>query len=144
MTAHRRNAAGRDQLIHHLMGCAFAPPLNSYLDPDAYVDKPLARAERFECWDGEELVGLVAVYCNDLASRRGFVTNVSTSPGHSGRGIAGALLDEAIDHCRALGFTTLALEVRAGNPAIGLYERRGFAENRRSGGVVEMSRPLTA
>lgn len=48
-------------------------------------------------------------------------------PAHRLRGVGGALLDRGIAHARAAGFPAVALTVEAGNPARGMYERRGFA-----------------
>lgn len=54
-------------------------------------------------------------------------------PASQGRGVGKALLDHFIDHARARGIRRLHLEVRDGNPAVGMYQAFGFsAEGRRS------------
>lgn len=49
-------------------------------------------------------------------------------PAHQRHGIGGALLREVIAECERAGVTKLHLEVRAGNPALALYDRAGFAK----------------
>ena len=52
---------------------------------------------------------------------------LATRPGARKRGIGGALLRAVIDEARGRGVGTLHLEVRAGNEAVQLYVREGFA-----------------
>lgn len=48
------------------------------------------------------------------------------------KGIGGALLDHFIDDARKCGASRIHLEVRDGNPAIGVYQAAGFEQaNRR-------------
>lgn len=52
---------------------------------------------------------------------------LAVDPDGAGRGVGGALLDDAIYHSRLQGFATLLLEVRDVNArAIELYTRAGF------------------
>ncbi len=53
---------------------------------------------------------------------------LATRPGARKRGIGGALLRAVIDEARGRGVGTLHLEVRAGNEAVQLYVREGFAK----------------
>lgn len=53
---------------------------------------------------------------------------LATRPGVRRRGIAGALLRAVIDEARGRGVDTIHLEVRAGNEAVQLYVREGFAK----------------
>lgn len=52
---------------------------------------------------------------------------IASHPAVRGQGVGGALLDAAIAAAAARGATRLHLEVRDGNPAVHLYEGRGFA-----------------
>lgn len=55
------------------------------------------------------------------------MSNVAVLPEFRGRGIAGQLVDVAIEHVRRSRGTRIVLQVRAGNqPALALYQRRGF------------------
>lgn len=53
---------------------------------------------------------------------------LATRPNARGRGIGGALLRAVIDEARGRGVATIHLEVRAGNDAVQLYVREGFAK----------------
>jgi len=53
---------------------------------------------------------------------------LATRPSGRKRGIGGALLRAVIDEARGRGADTIHLEVRAGNEAVQLYVREGFAK----------------
>lgn len=123
------NVATASQVAKLLRSCndAFVPPLGSRVDIAEYADKIVARADRLEAWVNSELVGLAAIYCNDLASMRAFITSVSVLDVWQGRGIASKLVAQCIDHARRLGFARIELEVDGRNlAAIRLYEKYGF------------------
>lgn len=57
----------------------------------------------------------------------GNIDNVAVSPAYRRRGIADALVENAVARGRESGLAVLMLEVRASNiPAIRLYEKHGF------------------
>ena len=59
----------------------------------------------------------------------GSVDNVAVAPEHRRRGIADALVADAVRCAREAELAVLTLEVRASNdPAIRLYEKHGFRE----------------
>lgn len=51
---------------------------------------------------------------------------IAVDPAAQHRGIGGALIDDFVEVATAQGAARLHLEVREGNPAIGLYEQAGF------------------
>jgi ribosomal-protein-alanine N-acetyltransferase len=51
---------------------------------------------------------------------------IAVEPAHRRRGIGQLLLDHFLDIARGAGATKVHLEVRDGNPAIGMYRRSGF------------------
>jgi putative acetyltransferase len=54
-----------------------------------------------------------------------------THPDHLRKGVASALLEHIITQARACGFQRLSLETGRGSafdPALSLYEKRGFAQ----------------
>lgn len=120
--------ADASQLLAHLRAAdaGFQPPLSSRVDLAAYARKLVAHARRVEAWQGDVLVGLIAMYTND-ATRGGFITNVSVIPSHQGQGIAGELLKRALALATELQLPRLRLEVYADNTAaLALYHRHGF------------------
>lgn len=128
------NKSSAAAIIEHLRACDdyFVPPLSGrLLGIDDYAHKIADKAVRFEAWAGDELVGLVAVYCNFNGGRRAFITNVSVLPECQGRGIASRLIIRCINHVRELDFARIELEVDDRNrAAVRLYERHGFLTDR--------------
>jgi ribosomal-protein-alanine N-acetyltransferase len=53
---------------------------------------------------------------------------IATRPAAQGRGIGGMLLRSVVEEARRRALTRLHLEVRAGNAAVQLYTREGFAK----------------
>src|SRR3954453_8177519 len=126
----RHNDAAVRVLAEHLHRCHadFVPPLGP-ARIDAYAEKLAKRADRFEAWRDDELIGVVAMYCNDPDRRQAFVTSVSVDAAARGRGVASALLATAVDYARGYGMDRVALEVDVNNaPARALYVRAGFKE----------------
>ncbi|MFN3991451.1 MAG: GNAT family N-acetyltransferase [Tabrizicola flagellatus] len=106
---------------------AFQPPLSSRVNLEDYSRKLFDNAVRFEAWVGNDLVGLVAIYCNSKDEDGAFVSNVSVLAGHAGKGIARRLMQFAIAHVVGLGFSSMHLEVdRRAVRAMHLYLALGF------------------
>ena len=123
------NQASEAQIAEHLRRCDadFIPPLTGRIELDSYARKLASKAERFEAWAGDALVGMVAIYCNDIERHTAFISSVSVLRNWQGQRIASRLLDEAIKHAGAAGFERLELEVdRANANAIQLYEKTNF------------------
>lgn len=121
--------ASTAQIERHLTACSarFVPPLDQRVDIGEYARKIRANAVRFEAWQGGELAGLVALYCNDPQRRRAYVTSVSVLGALSGRSIASRLMRQALEHLRSLRFGEVRLEVSPDNAAaVSLYRRLGF------------------
>jgi ribosomal protein S18 acetylase RimI-like enzyme len=101
-------------------------------------------ATRFEAWADNELVGLVAVYCNDRRRCTAYVTNVSVLREWSRKGVATYLMTRCIEHVRKMKFKRIELEVGDANQnAVSLYKKCGFLENERKDGQTTTSMFLT-
>ncbi len=77
------------------------------------------------CLDGERIVGGLGVIDNDFHDRKDLKPNVCavyTEEDHRGRGIAGRLLDMAVDDLRAKGISPVYLVT----DHTGFYERYGW------------------
>jgi ribosomal protein S18 acetylase RimI-like enzyme len=138
---YRSDAASADQLAVLLQRCdaSFIPPLSSRVELAAYAHKIASRALRLEAWQGAEPVALLAMYCNDPAGGVAYITSVSVVPGCARRGMASALLAQAIGQARAAGMRQIALEVDANNgAALRLYQKHGFGPTS-SGPTIRMS-----
>lgn len=125
-----RNFASSAQTAAHLRACdeSFVPPLGTRVNIDDYARKLTDHAQRFEAWGDDELVGLVAAYCNAPDRQRAFITSVSVLPGWHRRGIASRLLAQCLDYLRHLGFARVELETDVHNTAARrLYAGHGFS-----------------
>ena len=123
------NKASTLQIITHLKICdtTFVPMLSERISISDYADKIINNAVRFEAWVDNELVGLLAAYCNDTVKHTAFITNVSVLPAWHGKGIASQLMINVIEYVYKLGFDRIALDVDEQNrAAIKLYEKHGF------------------
>jgi ribosomal protein S18 acetylase RimI-like enzyme len=121
--------SGLTDVLRHLQAHndAFQSPLSSRVNLTGYSRKLVDHAVRFEAWVGNNLVGLVAVYCNSKDKDIAFVSNVSVLAGYAGRGIARQLMQFAIAHVVELGFSSLHLKVDRGAViAMHLYSALGF------------------
>ena len=90
-------------------------------------------------WDGDQVAGVVMVvelgaYNEEHGARRVIVDGVSVRRPWRGRGLARALVADALRGARDAGFTSATLGVDAANPtgALGVYEAVGFEVERRS------------
>ncbi|MBF4162909.1 tRNA (adenosine(37)-N6)-threonylcarbamoyltransferase complex ATPase subunit type 1 TsaE [Nocardioides acrostichi] len=91
---------------------------------------------------GEEPVGTLVL---DPVGATTYLRRFGVMPGHQGRGIAGALIDAAVDAVLASGTGTEDLTVVAREElpkTIRFWDRQGFREIRRRSPLVEMRRPL--
>lgn len=117
------------QISAHLKACdaSFIPRLSDRVDIAGYAEKLAAKARRLEAWDGGDLLGLVAVYCNAPDRQRAFITNVSVLPRAQGKSIASQLMARCIEATRNAGFCRLELEVGVQNEsAMVFYGKHGF------------------
>ena len=118
----------------------FTPSLSSRLNIEEYAEKISTRAERFEAWSGNRLVGMVNVYMNDTTTREAFITNVSVHPDFQRQGIAHALLESCFAQARLRGFLRVTLRVSPANKgAIKLYECLRFTQAEPAVGEVDIT-----
>ena len=123
------NQATMEEIAEHLSRCDsnFVPPLSDRIKLSDYAHKIVSKAVRCEGWATSELVGLVAVYCNDIESKVAYITSVSVLPEWQGVGLASELLGRCLRQVKELGFKSIELEVDKGNgSALRLYKRQGF------------------
>jgi GNAT superfamily N-acetyltransferase len=138
--------ATEQQIAEHLALCdaRFVPPLSNRVEIKQYAHKIYTHGVRFEAWAEGSLVGLLAMYCNDLPQRPAYITNVSVlevSPPQAH--IASRLLERAIEYLRECRFERVELEVnKSNNKAIRLYERHGFVVGATNGHALLMKLEL--
>jgi ribosomal protein S18 acetylase RimI-like enzyme len=67
---------------------------------------------------------------------------IAVVPSRRRHGVGQELLDALLERARAEGVTQVSLSVEAGSPAVGFYERNGFAVVREDDHAVTMLRRL--
>lgn len=122
------NESTIEDIVEHLNLCDldFIPKLSSKVNIVDYSIKLFEKANRFEAWKKNKLVGLVALYYN-FEENLGFITSVSVLHEYNGNGIAKKLFEFVIAQIKELKFKKLLLEVNKSNyGAIKLYEHFNF------------------
>ncbi|HEX7399660.1 MAG TPA: GNAT family N-acetyltransferase, partial [Candidatus Limnocylindrales bacterium] len=112
-----------------------------------FVGEPHFRADlSFVALAGDEVAGYSVNYCSEADwavsdVRDAWIGQLGVRRAWRGRGLATALLVRSMEAFRAAGMEAASLGVDAENPtgAVGLYERLGFAVNRR---FVRLRRPV--
>ena len=139
------NKASEADIAAHLSSCDtdFSPRLSERVEIADYAKKIVGTAMRFEAWSGKTLVGLVAAYCNDPEKGAAFVTNVSVFRAWRGQGIATRLVNQCVQHAKAVGMRQISLELASDNTAaVRLYEEIGFIVDKVKGTLVTMNLSL--
>jgi ribosomal protein S18 acetylase RimI-like enzyme len=123
------NKATEKEILAHFNTCDenFLKNLKEKVDLQQYSKKLFEKSIRFEAWQDNKLVGLVAGYFNDQKNTTSFISNVSVNKDKLNQGIASSLVKNAIEYGRDRSFKILELEVSSSNnAAIKLYEKFGF------------------
>lgn len=139
------NRSSLNEVLQHLKVCdnSFTPPLSTRVNLDAYALKTRQNAHRFEAWQGDQLAGLIAAYCNAPDKRVAFITSVSVIPSYIGMGVASQLMAHCIHSIQQQSFKLLQLEVGTTNlPAIKLYQKFGFSGECAPGAALLMTLTL--
>lgn len=135
------NHATHQDIVAHLTECSalFIPPLEHRTDINTYASKIENLADTIEAWVKDDLVGLIAVYCNDLDGRQAYITSVSVKEQFAGMGVASKLLKMCIQHVKEADFVKIDLDVHEKNDqAIILYEKRGFKPIMTNNSIISM------
>ena len=127
------NKATESQIEEHLKLCEanFKPPLSQRVELQGYSKKIADKAVRFEAWEENVLIALIASYCNDNENRSAFITSVSVLKEMQGKGFASKLMKQCIKHLKELGLEQAILEVGNENVnAIAFYRKHSFMVSR--------------
>jgi len=104
-----------------------------HVDMDTYLAKLGEKAEIVSDSVGGRCRGFVAFYCNDMDTKKAFVTLVLVDPRDRGSGLGKALMEFVLSVARHRGFKSCLLEVsRRNQVAYTMYLSQGFhlVENR--------------
>lgn len=104
----------------------FPTPLSARVDLMEYAKKLADKAFISATIKNDKIIGLVAMYCNDIDKRYAYVPLVAVDGGYRGKKISKSLMTCAIMYAKDNGFKILGLHTE--NPiALKLYESLGFA-----------------
>ena len=138
------NKANLDQILSHFKSTnqSFKPSLDSYCDIELYSQKIYYKAFRFEKFDGDSLVGLLAFYV-DREEKTGFITNLSVCEEFKGKDIAEELLDKSIFFMFENGVDVVNLRVFEQNMrAISFYTKQNFTIIEKLNNHYKMSKKI--
>lgn len=111
--------AGMEEAIR-----AFVPWVRRSLESGYYAGFLASAGETVVAGAGLMLLGWPP-RADSLQTLRGYVLNVYTEPEHRGRGLARALVGQALEHCRERGVRTVALHASEAGRRV--YEGLGFS-----------------
>ena len=123
------NESGAATIKGHLKACdeAYIPHLSERVDLERYASKLHLLATRYEAWQGDKLIGLVAAYFGTGEAPEIFVSNVSVDPAKTGRGIGTNLLTGLVADARQRDCGSIRLEVSSQHHAARkFYSKFGF------------------
>ena len=111
----------------------YTPALSSIVHIHEYAAKLLRNAVVCLARLGGRDVGLVAVYVNDQATRCAYISTIATHQDVRGQGVGMALMESALNIAETHAMDYVRLEVsKLNKPAIRLYKRMGFREEKNS------------
>jgi ribosomal protein S18 acetylase RimI-like enzyme len=124
------NTSTLEDIKKHLYSCSnsFVPPLESYVDISKYSQKIFGFGIRFEAYNNNILIGLIALYV-DKQEKTSFITNVSVDPNFQKNKIAENLLSSCVGYLKENCYLEVTLHVNKNNTkAINFYKKHNFKE----------------
>lgn len=124
-----KNTAQREDIFKHLSGCSqsLAKEIILNISINDYTDKIYEKAELYEWWVNNYLVGLIAIYTNKGNLSPSFISLVSIFDEFSSKGFGTKLMQFLIEDLKNNGFHSIELEVKKDNLiAINFYKKIGF------------------
>lgn len=103
----------------------YNPPLDTKVELHQYAEKILNNAVLFVEMVGDDIVGMVVLYCNDDNTKKAYIPLVGVLPTYQHRGIASKLMKEAISLVREQGYKLIGIHSN-NMVAVHLYSKLGF------------------
>jgi len=132
-----------EDVIKHLLMCdeQFVNEIKKRVFIDEYAKKIVNNALTFEAWHDNELIALLAIYCNSTDQLSAHITNVSVLPEWSNKGIASRLMDSCITSVINTEYKGIELEVNKYNKkAMDFYAKFDFIKLAGNESMVRMKK----
>ncbi|MDY0029181.1 MAG: GNAT family N-acetyltransferase [Pseudobdellovibrionaceae bacterium] len=139
--SYTQNESRMWHLVSHFQSLdkAFKDELLARTSIEEYTVKLVEKSCRYEVWDQDRLVGILAVYFNRERMPFVYISNISVLSDYQGKGIAKTLLSKLVDYARKSGLLYVELEVSAdNNRAQAFYRKQGFVEAERKTGILKL------
>ena len=122
------NNSSIEDIVQHLNKCSkfFIPELKTYVNISEYSNKIFNKSVRFEAYDGDDLIGLLALYINE-DDKSTFITNLSVDINYQRTGVSKKLLENCKNFNTHQKYDFILLEVFKNNiNAINFYKKNNF------------------
>ncbi len=96
--------------------------------------------DNYDIYADNERIGIVCLKYSDDTT---LLWDLQILPELQGKGMGSRCMDLVIEHARQRGSANLALNVFSENPAIKLYESKGFIRTSEAEGLINMQLPLS-
>ncbi|MBN1805924.1 MAG: GNAT family N-acetyltransferase [Sedimentisphaerales bacterium] len=120
----------KDELIDFVTNSSneFKPPLHLRVKIDDYCEKLIEKSVMFVAREDEEVVGIIAFYCNDDIQHQAYLTYFFVKKDKRRKGIGKILLDKSMSYSKKCGMKSMKLATLAENQATSIYRRNGFRQ----------------
>ena len=114
--------------------------LEASIDRISYIKKIFDKAIKFEAWCHNELIGVLAFYCNDKQYLTAYITAVSVLEKFQRKGVSSELIKHCISYVQNQGMSLINLQVLKSNfKAIESYKKFGFKANESDKSIIQMT-----
>lgn len=103
----------------------FPTPLSQRIDLKDYSKKLVSYATIFKISHDDEIIGMVALYCNNVEDRYAYIPLLGVLKDFRGLGISSMLMKLAINYAKKLGFRKLGVHTE-NDIALKTYLSLGF------------------
>ena len=114
--------------LWEVLGRHYEPPLQEAVPGyDDYIKKLASSAQTYGFYAGEDLVGGVSFYANDVRGGSAYISQLAVHGAYRGKGLGKMIVESACDLAHTAGMKRIRLEVLRENVvARSLFEKTGF------------------
>lgn len=125
-----RQISSREEIYKVLLSCKndfFSMQMHDENKLREFADKYSRNAIVFVAEENKDVLGFIAFYANDLATRCAFISSIIIRRLYQDKGIGSQLIDKAEEYAKLNEMIDVALEVdRTNMRAINFYRKKGY------------------